>query len=366
PTALMAIGPSGLTMLQDFNQSNEKLKEKLHHLAAFDPNPKGGVDPHWVPEHAQSALRALMQVARTAVGSPYSLNVIWVTSGFPGLIYRPGTEGGGVEAGLRRVINLLMDTRMRLYTIDPIGVIPLGELASNPKISRGHIQDGHVSAAEQMLASTGGEESSTRSLLDHMTKMMGGVSYYGRNDVEEALSEAMTDGSSAYLLSYSPSNTTFDGSYRKIEVHTDVPDSAARTRQGYYAVPDDTKPDKDMTNSVLEAALSSPLLYVGLQVACPASYDAATNRLTGKVVVTPYEQPAEPDQHDQTIRAASFSDDNKLLNSWLWRVSWKAPWTTRVVSASVDKVLSPKSKFVRFLVADPSAQRIGTCEYRLP
>jgi hypothetical protein len=219
-----------------------------------------------------------------------------------------------------------------------------------------------VSSANQLLNSTHGEAMTADVLLRHMTKIMGGLSYRGRNDVEEALSQAIEDGTSAYLISYSPSNTTFDGGYRKIEINIGVAGATARTREGYYAVSDDFEPDRVMADARLENAMSSVVSYGALNVMCPASYDAGRNRLTGKIVVKPA-QVAAADEKSQVIRMASFSKDHKLLNSWLWRVSWKNPWMNREVSASFDKVLSPKANVVRFLVSDTGAERIGSCEY---
>jgi VWFA-related protein len=366
PTSLMVVGPKGLAVIADFTKDRQALKDKLRHLPAYDPNPKrGGVDVKWAPEHAKASMRALLEVAEAEAGSPYRMNVIWVTSGFPGVEFTPGSNDK-VDNGLRQVTNVLMRARMRLYTIDPAGVMPLGEAAGAAKITRGAIQDGHNSAAEGMLRSTGSAQITTRVLVTNMTAMTGGLAYYGRNDVEEAISDAIVDGSTAYTLSYSPSDTNFDGKYRNIDVRTNVADSKARTRQGYYAVADDAVKDEVTRETYLEAAIASPLIYAGFNVSCPASFDETKNRLTGKVVVTPQQVTAGTDQREQIIRVASFAQDHKLLNKWVWRVNWKNPWTNREVSAAFDKVLDAKARTVRFLVSDPGAERIGTCEYRLP
>jgi Ca-activated chloride channel family protein len=365
PTALMVIGPRGLTMVEDFTQNNQDLKDKLTHLKPVNVNSKGGTDSKWAQEHAQAALRALTEIARASVGSPYSFNVIWVTSGFADLVETPGSNNQ-VEAGLRGVANLLIRSRMRLYTIDPAGVMPFDKPAGHAKVSRGAIQDGHDSSAVKLQTSAHGEQRTADGQLGHMTAIMGGLSYYGRNDVEEAIRQAVEDGSSAYVISYSPSNTSFDGGYRQIEIQMNRPEATARTRKGYYAVADDAVTSKAMAEALWEAAISSPLTYTGLDVSCPATYDGTKDRLTGKLIVTPQRPTLETDQREQVIRVASFSADQKLLNNWLWRVTWKTPWTNRVVSANFDKVLSPKARAVRFLVSDPDAEHVGTCEYRLP
>lgn len=362
PTCLMAVGVHGLIMVQDYTRDSSVLKYKLAHLPAANANPKGGIDYGLAEDHARGALEALTQIARASVGSPSSVNVIWVTSGFPGLLQTPSANDA-VDAGLRGMANLLIRSRMRLYTIDPAGVVPFAALASAAKTTRGSTKDSHVSSANQMMNSTHGEAMTADVLLRHVTQIMSGLSYRGRNDVEEALSQAIEDGSSAYLISYSPSNTTFDGGYRKIDVSIDREGATARTRQGYYAASDDFQPGREIVDARLENAMTSVASYGALSVSCPATYDPAKNRLMGKIVVQPSQTQAATDQKEQVIRVASFSKDHKLLNSWVWRVNWKNPWTNREVSASFDKVLSPKAVRVRFLVSDPIAERIGSCEY---
>ncbi len=367
PTALLSLGLRGLVIAQDFTQDRKLLKDKLVHLTALNANSKGNMDINWAPEYAQAALSALMQIARSAVASPYSLNVIWVTSGFAGILSSANTNEA--DSGLRALANLLVRSRMRLYTIDPAGVvpkIPMGGIAAPNGVSRGSELDAKESSSAKLVNSAGSEAAEADVLLSHMTAVMGGLSYYGRNDVEQALRQAVLDGSSSYLISYAPSNTDFDGKYRKIEIHTTVEGATARTRQGYYAVPDEAAPDPRLTETRLQTAMSSPLTYTGVDVSCPAVFDPQKDHLTGKLVITPRPLLPMTDTHEQILRISSFSKDRKPLNVWSWRINWKDPWTNHVVSASFDKVLSPKSAVVRFLVADPSAERIGTCEYRLP
>ncbi len=366
PTALLEVGVHGLAMVQDFTEDSNLLMEKLTHLHAVTANPSNGyMDPGKAQEHAQKALGALTQLARASVGSPYSLNVIWVTGGFSGLL-KTSKNDASMEAGLRSVATLLISSRMRLYTIDPAGVLPLSAIADSGRVSRGDIREGHESSAEGVLQSTHGEQLAADQLLSHMTRMMGGLSYFRRNDVEQALGQAMLDGASAYSVAYAPSNTEFRGEYRKIEVHTKVEGASARTRNGYYATANDQAPDPDVKEARLSAALSSPLLYSGSSLSCRMTFDAAQDRVQGKLVVTPHSVGLATDQTGQIIRAASFSGDGKMLNDWSWKVEWKVPWTSHPVSAYFNKTVSPKARRVRFLVSDPAADRIGTCEYEVP
>ncbi|MBV9155872.1 MAG: VWA domain-containing protein, partial [Acidobacteriaceae bacterium] len=265
--ALMSVGPHGLVIAQDYTNDHKRLKEGLLHLKAVNANPKGNMDINWAPEYAKDALGALTQIARASVGAPYGVNVIWVTSGFAGVVSF-ANRNDQLEEGLRGVTNLLIRSRMRLYTIDPAGVIPkipMQGMAVPDGVSRGSELGAKESSADKLLNTTGTEAAQAEVLLSKMTRMMGGLSYYGRNDVAKALSQAVLDGSSAYVISYSPSNTNFQGEYRKIEVHVDLEGSTARTRPGYYAVADESA-DQQQAEVRLETAMSSPLVYSGIDV----------------------------------------------------------------------------------------------------
>ena len=217
PTALMAIGRHGLTMIQDFTLENRRLEERLSKLPALLANPVDGyADPVLATEHAQDALRALAQLARAAVGYPFRLNVVWVTSGFAGTLQGLNSSGE-LGSGIRNVTNLLIRSRMSLYTIDPSGVIPISHVGAL-NTSSGKGRKGMQDRVSQFAGPPSNQQLTADQLLSEMTRLMGGVSYFNRNDVETALGQAVEDGSSAYAITYSPANTDFGGQYRKIEV----------------------------------------------------------------------------------------------------------------------------------------------------
>jgi hypothetical protein len=324
----------------------------------------GYVDPGKIPDYAQKSLGALTEIARASGGSSRSLNVIWVTS-FTGLLEMSSGDDTK-DAALRNVLNLLIRSRVRLYTIDPAGVVLFSAPAKMGTPARGDARNGTSSSAAQALGAPNSGQHSADVLMSHLTGLMGGLSYYGRNDVDQALSEAVADIASAYSLSYSPSNPDYNGAFRKIEIQTNVEGASARTRRGYYALPDEPPTDPEMKEVKLKAALASPLTYAGYTLTCPLSYDPSKGRASGKLTVTPKPDSTGMSQTRQIIRAEALSENGKVVTSWAWDVTWKNPWTNREVTAAFDKVLPAEVRRVRFLVSDPVAERIGTCDYRLP
>jgi hypothetical protein len=71
-------------------------------------------------------------------------------------------------------------------------------------------------------------------------------------------------------------------------------------------------------------------------------------------------------QSKEIIRVAALSNTRAVLTSWAFQIDWKKTWTNRVTTASFDKVLPKKTHTVRFLVSDPAAAVIGTCDYQIP
>lgn len=76
--------------------------------------------------------------------------------------------------------------------------------------------------------------------IDALTKASGGASYYPNDVVEvEALAEQVAhDIRSQYVIAYSPTNQTLDGSFRTIKVVASGGRFTVRTRTGYYATPE--------------------------------------------------------------------------------------------------------------------------------
>jgi VWFA-related protein len=368
PISLMTLNLRGLSVLQDYTQDHELLKEKLMQFRPAMLNPvEGEGEQGKVQEHAQRSINSLIDIAHASLGSSYNLNVIWVTGGFAGAL-KDTKSADGTQNGLRRLANLLMSARIRLYTIDPGGVKPLAATVvatpSGDKMSASNHLTGTHNNDDLALLGTAYE---ANQLLTVLTGMMGGHAFYGRNDVEVALSQAVADGAANYSLSYSPSNTDFKGEYRKIEIHTNIEGATARTRLGYYADADAPAPTPEMREVKWTAALSSPLAYAAFALTCPLTYNASTGRATGTLTVKPTPIIMEAEQQSrEIIRVAGLSNSGAILTSWSWQIDWKKTWTNRVTTASFDKVLPKKTHSVRFLVSDPASEHIGTCDYPIP
>ncbi|HEX4566069.1 MAG TPA: VWA domain-containing protein, partial [Vicinamibacterales bacterium] len=64
----------------------------------------------------------------------------------------------------------------------------------------------------------------------------GGIAIRNENNIGTALGEIRQDAATYYVIGYTPSNQTFDGKFRKIDVAVKRPDLKVRARRGYLAL----------------------------------------------------------------------------------------------------------------------------------
>ncbi|MEO8660619.1 MAG: VWA domain-containing protein [Bryobacteraceae bacterium] len=87
------------------------------------------------------------------------------------------------------------------------------------------------------------EEKKAKRALDSLTTASGGIAYYPKDlaEVEKLALQIAQDIRNQYIIAYSPTNQTLDGSFRQIKVQTNGRKYSVRTRTGYYASPDTPK-----------------------------------------------------------------------------------------------------------------------------
>lgn len=357
PTALMVLRVRDLSFLQNFTTDRHSLLKAVNALAAASGARAGGfVGPALAAEYANRALAALEQIARAAVGYPSRLNVIWITKGFPQVLQFSSERGDSdLLQGMREVANLLLQSRMSLYTIDPSGVIQESPVTNAPASSTPpgmDLRSGDVNT----------REFNADALLSRITRDTGGRSYFNRNDIDRAIGQAVQDGLSSYQLAYMPTNQNFDGSYRKIEVRVNTPGVIARTRQGYYAVASEEAVSTKERNTRLKAALGSPLPYHGIGIStAKEKYEPATRALSARLLVRP-QGIFHASNASQIAWVVALSSTGKVLGSWSWGFSWQYSGSQKPVILPINQILPPKTDRVRVLVADQNADRIGTLD----
>ena len=94
--------------------------------------------------------------------------------------------------------------------------------------------NGHFEADDMQLTAV----SSTQLSMRELAEATGGFAVTNTNEIAAPMQRMMEDIRTHYELAYSPTSTTYDGHFRKIEVRVTRPKVTVQTRKGYYAVPD--------------------------------------------------------------------------------------------------------------------------------
>ncbi|HEY2915061.1 MAG TPA: VWA domain-containing protein, partial [Candidatus Angelobacter sp.] len=277
PVAIFTLGRK-LHMVQDFTTDLTALKRVIAEFKGEGPlltqNPTGtsevSMAPTGIAEQtlAELAPQVLAQIkdfaeqttsdqndvriqytfaALTSLGRMLSRykgrkNLIWVSESIPmnifsdfntitrlnpnqskdGVAHQEGQNTGyktnrGYGDRLAYLGSLLADAQVAVYPIDARGLIgsPLYNVASNISGQGGSALGGLAMKAEGKQS----EElfQSHVAMLDLADKT-GGKAYYNRNDINNALSDGIDDGSTYYMVGYYPQNKNWDGRFRKIEV----------------------------------------------------------------------------------------------------------------------------------------------------
>jgi len=204
-------------------------------------------------------LNALDALAQAVSGYPGRKNLIWLSAEFPiafgpdltpyNEASRPRNTGRQAETnnqmrdlevetpGVRHTAALLAAARMAVYPIDVRGQISLG---TGLDVGTQTSSLGSNSSLQTEIA--GADSRQTTSIWDaheamsDIARETGGRAFYGTNDLKDAISRSVQQGSSYYTLAYAPSNRDWNGKYRKIDVKTAAPGTQLTYRRGYYAL----------------------------------------------------------------------------------------------------------------------------------
>ncbi|HEY7404699.1 MAG TPA: VWA domain-containing protein [Candidatus Angelobacter sp.] len=274
PIAVYLLGTK-LRLIQDFTSDPNVLKAVVQNLKDFRSplmeNANGGPVKFWLEgmplpaqvkqqvlqfqqetESSQAdqrvaiTLTALNQLARTLAGYPGRKNLIWVSETFPFVIVPNKVPVGQSAERARRnyttaiatTASLISNAQIAVYPVDARGLMPtdLFNVAARYD-ERGDANGGRDGAqAGRAMDDTANELMAARGTMEKVAEETGGRAFYNRNDLGNAVRESIADGATYYTLGYYPTNKSWDGHYRKINIHVTRPGVTLRYRLGYYAL----------------------------------------------------------------------------------------------------------------------------------
>lgn len=207
-----------------------------------DPEPvvveKGSRMQQLIHRDSLATLTALHVLARGLARVPGPKTVVLLSNGFVSM---------NIESTLRSVVGETGRAGGRVYAIDVRGTDRTG---LDGIISReGYSADPSGSLMSEVPKFDLGADGMNSLAID-----TGGMMIRGENNVGRALDRIADDAGSYYVLAYEPSNTTFDGKYRPIEVKVKRPGMRVRARRGYLAL----EPAKMLKPQAITTTASAP------------------------------------------------------------------------------------------------------------
>jgi VWFA-related protein len=203
-------------------------------------------------------LDAFNQMARYLASFPGRKNLIWFSGSFPIAIFgdptttNPFAAQADFSTELRETTSLLDKARIAVYPVDAGGlqVAPTFDAQSS---GRSYAANPRKAATD--ISRFTSDNENAHLTMDEIAEDTGGHAFYNTNNLAEAVSKAVNTGASYYTLSYAPSDSAQDGSFRNIHVALRG-EAAARGykltyRRGYFS-------DNPATRQSISSVFSLP------------------------------------------------------------------------------------------------------------
>jgi VWFA-related protein len=187
---------------------------------------------------ARYTLDAMNQLARYLSGIPGRKNLIWFSGSFPisilpdGDLQDPFAVMADSEDEFRETTNLLSVSQVAVYPVDARGLMTSPTFSATNSGSKYARNPTAFAKDETKFFQQTIAEHST---MLQMAEQTGGHAFINTNALSQAVASAIDSGSNFYTLTYSPTNTNWNGSFRKIQVRLQEQGLNLAYRRGYYA-----------------------------------------------------------------------------------------------------------------------------------
>jgi VWFA-related protein len=161
------------------------------------------------------------------------------------------SEGLSIPPAVHRlflgVIAAANRANVSIYALDAAGLRAESERAKirdmvnqrgSVGINTGYAAEGGGAYTAALEGNEGTLRSDPTYGLNELSNSTGGLFFNNTNNLRPAFERIETDLRNYYLIGYTPSNTTFDGRFRNIEVKLKRPNLTIAARKGYFAVRD--------------------------------------------------------------------------------------------------------------------------------
>ncbi|MGB6974663.1 MAG: VWA domain-containing protein [Terracidiphilus sp.] len=202
-------------------------------------------------------LNNLQRLATFLNGFPGRKNVIWFSQEVPSIFTSGGLTDINADPrmgqGIKKTLAMLASARVALYPVDAGGLEgnSLYQAGTKlPNVTQASQMIGPPAPADPGAPSTGGilsqnlsnedqQRNANQENMKTLAKDSGGRAFINTNGLAEVIGKITSTSSDFYTLSYTPTDTKMDGTYRQIRVNLSADDSSGHTlsyRRGYYAI----------------------------------------------------------------------------------------------------------------------------------
>jgi VWFA-related protein len=167
-------------------------------------------------------LQAFQEIARYISGIPIRKNLIWFSDNFP-VSFFSDTRGRAPknQEHVQKTSDMLTAAQVAIYPVSALGVLADPTFDASKLGSTRRELEARLSA-NQVAMETIAEET-------------GGRAFYSTNALNDAVKDAVGNGSHYYTLAYSPANGKNDGKFRRIQVSLADSSYKLSYRRGYFA-----------------------------------------------------------------------------------------------------------------------------------
>jgi hypothetical protein len=349
----------------------------------------------------QLTIQALEALARAVVGYSGRKNLLWLSAEFPiafGPDQNPYNQATAAinstlttpdaqtnhqlhnleyeTPPLPKTAALLAAAQVAVYPINVSGIVNPGtgmDISSyTANLFVGDLQQ-QTQIADQRQ--TDAKWDIHESMAD-IARETGGEAFYGTNNLKEALTQGMEEGSNYYTLAYAPANPDWSEKYRKIEVKS-ASGAKLTYRRGYYAVPEHPYTgDKMSAAMALAMKFSVPeftMLFMKVQV-LPPDFEHPTVRIDYAVDAHDMTFSETPDQRIHAsvdFVATAWDKDLKLVahTAETMETNLRPQAYQQVLRTGLpfhqELDVKPGRYILRLGVLDRGSQKLGTVDVPL-
>lgn len=370
PTTLLTVYDNHFKLLQPFTRDRDAL---LRALAAARVQYPWQLEIHGKTdfgpvERLDQSLRALGEIAQSYARIPGRKNLIWAGGGFPTInpTNIDGDDAQQVKDALQHATNILLDTHITLYAVDPSSTAAgMTEIADASQMD-------FVMAAGDGLAG-GMDPFDASDDFNRLGPVTGGRVVRGRNDIAQQIASSVDLGAHSYTIAYTPSSfSDTSAQYRKIRVVCLRPGLTAATRTGYY--PNEAQQEKSTATAAydLTTAAESALPLNGLHVAVESGPSPSTYVVHAGAANLTWEPKDDGGAFASVyVMAVSLDAKGKMLGHTMHGMTANAKRgtnlndPTRTAGFIVTVQPSPKAATLRFIIRDNATGRMGSADLPL-